>query len=486
MEKYGLKKLTAMAMAFTATLAVPNTLSVLTASAYNANDTVFPYTMFASSDDEGAITINSKHFCINGSMASNGTISTSQRANINGAKTENADIDMPFISSSLDESYFSNADTIDDYSISDNNVNINTSLDVAGDASINGNINMHSSIKADEDINISGNVCNINNSVIYSEFGDVVIDSDNVNLNGLIYAPLGNVVITANNVNLNNTVIIADTITLNANNVNANYGRSYAKVIGTDSETKSSYIKKYNSYLMDKEADNILNIISKYYTVTPVDAGEFSNIGISAPLAPGYVVSMDFEVQQYDVEGYGNLSIMKTDGIQQMSTIVLTPYYQDLPLISTDYMFNGENRISYVEFYGLGVNGDENMPVFDSLRELPDKYQEFADKAPSSGWFDEVRTMGLFKASDYKADEAMENMLYESFEITLDASTSTPQLDAEQRVVKHDMIQNYVDNLISNPGISTAIFNMCLGQETTSRFFNDVFFGTNKYIPENK
>ena len=265
MEKYGLKKLTAMAMAFTATLAVPNTLSVLTASAYNANDTVFPYTMFASSDDEGAITINSKHFCINGSMASNGTISTSQRANINGAKTENADIDMPFISSSLDESYFSNADTIDDYSISDNNVNINTSLDVAGDASINGNINMHSSIKADEDINISGNVCNINNSVIYSEFGDIVIDSNNVNLNGLIYAPLGNVVITANNVNLNNTVIIADTITLNANNVNANYGRSYAKVIGTDSETKSSYIKKYNSYLMDKEADNILNIIFKYW-----------------------------------------------------------------------------------------------------------------------------------------------------------------------------------------------------------------------------
>ncbi len=485
MKNNTLKKFAALSMACTTALTMSSALSAISVSAAETNDGVFPYTMFASSDSEGAITINSKHFCMNGSMASNGTISTSKRTHINGSKTENAAVDMPFVSGKINNSYFSNAMTADDYSVSDHNVNMHTTMDVTGEASISGNINMSSSIKADDDININGNVCNINNSVIYSEFGDVIIDSNNVNLTGMIYAPLGDVVITGNNINLNNTVIIADTITLNANNVNANYGRSYAQTVGTESETKSSYITKYNSYLMDKEADNILDMLSQYYTVTPVDAGEFSNIAISAPLAPGFIVNMDFEVQQYDVEGYGNLSIMKTDGFQQMSTIVLTPYNKDLPLISTDYMFNGESRLSYIEFYGLGIDGDENMPVFDSLSTLPEKYKDFVDQPPTPGWFDEVRTMGLFKVSNYKSDDAIENMLYDSFKMTLDASMVAPELDAAQKVVKHDMIQNYVDNLIANPGISTAIFNMCLGQEKTRCFFNDVFFGPSKYIPEN-
>ncbi len=100
--------------------------------------------------------------------------------------------------------------------------------------------------------------------------------------------------------------------------------------------------------MMDVEADKVLDLLSQYYTVTPLDAGEFSAISVSAPLAPDFVVDMDFDVQQYEVEGYGNLSIMKTDGVQQMSTIVLTPFNKDLPLISTDYMFMGENRISYI------------------------------------------------------------------------------------------------------------------------------------------
>lgn len=476
--KKTLRRITAAAVAMATPLTIASSMAGLSVS---AAESVFPYAMFASSEADGAITINAKHLNMNGSIGTNGTIASNAKGNINGSKTENAEIAMPFISGNLNSSYFANAGSADDYSVSAPNVNMNSALDVAGTASLNGNINMNASIKADDDINISGNVSNINNSVIFSEFGDVIIDSNNVSLSGMIYAPLGNVVITANNINLNNVVIIADTITLTANNVNANYGRSYAKAAGTSSETKAAYITKYNSYLMDKEADNILDMLSEYYTVTPVDAGEFANIGIAAPLAPGFVVNMDFEVQQYDVEGYGNLSIMKTDGIQQMSTIVLTPYSKDMPLISTDYMFNGENRISYIEFYGLGIDGDENMPVFDSLRPLQDKYAEFANQPPTPGWFDEVRTMGLFKATGYQSDDAIETMLYDSFRITLDASTVAPTLEGEQKAAKHALTQSYVNNLISNPGVSTAIFNMCLGQETTTRFFNDVFFGTGKY-----
>lgn len=36
----------------------------------------YPYTMFAASNTEGAITINADSICINGSIASNGSIVT--------------------------------------------------------------------------------------------------------------------------------------------------------------------------------------------------------------------------------------------------------------------------------------------------------------------------------------------------------------------------------------------------------------------------
>ncbi len=481
MKKQGVKKASAAVTALVTAMTASCAYSALSASA--AGNIAFPYTMFAGSDADGALTVNAKHFNLNGSVASNGTINTGKKVNLNGKKTEYAGLDMPYAGTALDSRYFANAQAYDALDLSDHNINLNTTMDVAGEAFISGNVNMNASLRADSDISISGNVYNANNAVLYSEFGDIIIDSNNVSLTGLIYAPLGDVIITANNINLNNVVVIADTITLNANNVNANYSRNYADVIGSGSETKAAYITKFNSYMMDKEAATVLDMISQYYTVTPLDAGEFANISMTAPLAPGFMVTLDFEVQQYEVEGYGNLSIMKTDGMQQMSTIVLTPFNKDLPLISTDYMFMGENRVSYIEFYGLGINGDENIAAFDALRPLQDKYAQYANQPPTPGWFDEVRTMGLFKATTYKDDDAISQMLYDSFGITLDASMSAPDLNEAELAARYQNTQDYVDNLINNPGVSTAIFNMCLGQERTRQFFNDVFFGTGLWQP---
>ena len=50
----------------------------------------YPYMMFASSGDEGAITLTTNNVGINGNVATNGSIVTSsQNVNINGTRTEN-------------------------------------------------------------------------------------------------------------------------------------------------------------------------------------------------------------------------------------------------------------------------------------------------------------------------------------------------------------------------------------------------------------
>lgn len=475
MKKNCTKKIAASLMAV-ATLSVTSSVAgFLPFSASAADDSLFPYTMFAASSAEGALTVNANYFNLNGDIASNGTVVTGN-GNINGTKYENVGTDMLFIGDKLNGMYFGSAEPVEFVDISDGNINVNSPVDADENVSFNGNVNISSAVKAGEDICISGNVSNASNTVLYSEFGDIIIESSNVNLSGIVYAPLGNVEITADNINLNNVIIIADTITLTSNNVNANYSGNYAGAAGNISEeSRADYVKKYNSMRMDKDINATLDLISEYYTVTPVDAGEYSSLNIMGMFL--------FDVQQYEIEGYGNLSIMKTDGMQQMTTIVLTPYNKELPLISTDYMYNGEGRINYVEFYEVCADASNEgyQQVLGELSMLSDRYSGLMSVTPSSGWYDDIRPLGLFKATDYHSDEETSSMLADSFRITLENSLNLPELTDEQKAAKHMAVQQYSDSLVDMGGISTDMFKMAMGAEKTKDFFNNVFFGTARF-----
>lgn len=127
-------------------------------SAGASSDTEYPYTMFAASDAEGAITINSNNFSLNGNIATNGTIVSSGNMNINGSKTENVNEAMVYILDKLDTLYFSgdNVDIYaDDYNFEDLNINLDNPMDVNGSVELTGNVSLSSGIKAFEDIYIN-------------------------------------------------------------------------------------------------------------------------------------------------------------------------------------------------------------------------------------------------------------------------------------------------------------------------------------------
>ena len=241
------------------------------------NTNPYPYTMFAASSDEGAITVNAGNFCVNGNVATKGTIVSSGNMNINGTRTENADESMIFIFDKIDDQYFSasNVDEHDsDYTLNELNININVPTEVEGEATLTGNININNALKALEDVNLYGEVKNTNDSVIFSKYGDIVIDSQNVNLNGLVYAPFGSVTINAQNLNLNNVVIIAESIELTCPNVNANNSSSVSSFVGSTSEPLDipydewqymkdenendfpDFIEDFNNWYLLKDTDN--------------------------------------------------------------------------------------------------------------------------------------------------------------------------------------------------------------------------------------
>ena len=298
--KHLLSGVLSAAMAFSAIPIVPAHADESTKS--------YPYMLFAASDAEGAITVNCGNFCANGNIATNGTIVSSGNLNINGTITENAGKDMIYALKKLDYAYFSsdNVEThIDDYSYSETNININVPLEVGGTLELTGNINLNSGIKAVEDVNINGEVKNSNNAVICSETGDINIYTTNVNFNGLIYAPFGDIVIDSDNLNLNNAILIAQTITLDCPNVNANYNSTMAEIVGTESDTDIELFA-FGSYDEDANAIDIewqSNYGNSTYEIFCSDDNiNYTSVAtVTGSTEYQYLITEDFEKRYFKV-----------------------------------------------------------------------------------------------------------------------------------------------------------------------------------------
>ena len=200
----------------------------------------FPYAMFAASEDEGAVSLTSSNLTINGDICTNGTIAEEVTAqNFNGSKYEKSDKDMIYILNKIDSEYFTNAQInqyTEDYVQYSDTIEISTPTEVIGNTTLTGTINIETALKAFGDITISGEVKNTTNAVIFSKYGDISINSSNVNINGLIYAPFGDVVIKSDTLNLNEVVIIANNVILESPIINANYSTNFANFIGNISE----------------------------------------------------------------------------------------------------------------------------------------------------------------------------------------------------------------------------------------------------------
>lgn len=227
-----------------AVLAVVITAGVIPCTKVSAQDAgntseVYPYTIFAGSEDDGAITVKADSFSVSGDIATNGTVSAAGNLNINGKKTEKAGEQMISAVRRVESAYCGGNDVIDitgDFQKKDSNININSPMRVSGRFSIQGNVSLSAAIIADDDIKISDGVINDNSPVICSRTGSITIEAGSASLSGLIYAPEGVVTLKSDNLNLNNIVIIAEKVNISGRNVNAGYGKSAAAAIGTSSD----------------------------------------------------------------------------------------------------------------------------------------------------------------------------------------------------------------------------------------------------------
>lgn len=230
-----------------------------------------------------------------------------------------------------------------------------------------------------------------------------------------------------------------------------------------------------NVKVMNETVNAVLAKLKENFTLTPVDVGSYKKMKI-------YGI-MKFDVEQYTIEGIGNLSIMKMNalGLMQMATVVITPKDKNLPLLSADYMYILKNRKAYLEFYDVVAEKDAAYQnLLTALKHAKEKYSSLEDIQASEAWYADLLTVTTYKAGKPENDEALKGLLIDSLNVYMDHAKSLPFLTEDEKAEKLEITVNYTDGLIEKGGISTDVFKKELGPEETKNFFDNIFFGTAK------
>lgn len=227
-----------------------------------------------------------------------------------------------------------------------------------------------------------------------------------------------------------------------------------------------------NVKAMNHCVDAAMDELRSHYTVTPVDPGEYDGLTLYG--------LMKFDVEQYDIEGIGNLSVMRVNmGLMQMSTFVITPRDRNLPLLSTDYMYILASRTAYMEFYDVVARKDEAYTtLLDELEAVIGKYDQLEDAQATPAWYAPLLTVTAYKNGGFNEDPMLEQMLVDCLNVYLENGKELPALTEDERAEKLEITVDYTDGLIEKGGISTDVFKGALGDEVTKDFFDRVFFGT--------
>ena len=221
-----------------------------------------------------------------------------------------------------------------------------------------------------------------------------------------------------------------------------------------------------------------LAMLRKSYRVTEIDTGSLAN----------FVVAERYhEAKQYEIEGVGNLLVMTNprEGAMQMDTFTITPYYKNLPLFTTDYMYFEDKRMFLNEIYDLVEYKDDLYKEY--IRKFAENCKAVADleNMPMKAcWYDDIRPVFAGKIAAPSEDDRIYQLFIDNLAAFIEMEQKTPLLPPEKRQAKWQQNFNYARALVEDGGVSTDLFVKSLGADETKRFFYSVFFAPYRYRPD--
>lgn len=233
-----------------------------------------------------------------------------------------------------------------------------------------------------------------------------------------------------------------------------------------------------NVKLINERLDSGLALLRRYYEVEEQPVDEV--------LANPVIGGRPHHARRFDIKGVGNLLAMTVTEAEenQLSSFVIMPYYKNLPLFSTDYVYSGAKRFFLLEIYDLSVAHDSIFEAgIESFRAYGAEMQDMPDIPTRPAWYDDIRPVCHAKAPDESQDEQAIRHFLAFLQLFIDMEQASPLLGPDDLKIKWQKNKEYADRLIDEGGVSTDLFTAALGAENTRRFFREVFFGADCYRP---
>lgn len=233
-----------------------------------------------------------------------------------------------------------------------------------------------------------------------------------------------------------------------------------------------------NVKLINERLDSGLALLRRYYEVEEQPVDEV--------LANPVIGGRPHHARRFDIKGVGNLLAMTVTEAEenQLSSFVIMPYFKNLPLFSTDYVYSGTKRFFLLEIYDLSVVHDSIFEAgIESFRAYGAEMQDMQDIPTRPAWYDDIRPVCHAKAPDESQDELAIQRFLAFLQLFIDMEQASALLGPDDLKTKWQKNKEYADRLIDEGGVSTDLFTAALGAENTRRFFHEVFFGADCYRP---
>ena len=165
---------------------------------------------------------------------------------------------------------------------------------------------------------------------------------------------------------------------------------------------------------------------------------------------------MKFYLQQFSIEGVGNLAIMEGTamfGLMKMDTMILTPTKKDAPLYSYDRIYALGNDTLIVEVYDTLVeNSNETYQKnHQKMIDVKTMYGNDFNHDLGEHWYDSIKLPSSFskKGKVKRQGQWFDCMFEESLKAYIQLLKEAKECN---EVEKKEMNLQYVDGLFNNGG----------------------------------
>lgn len=393
-------------------LAAAMAATMLPAISAMAEDTqeIFTCVLFAQ-EANNSIHINAQSISMNGDVVTNGTFTTSvEYEGINGTVYENQENCMIDYHSTIEELYFNDEVNYIDYSYTpaDYNENITMSTFVEGEFNSTSNVSLNNTaLMTTEDIVVNSGSFNSTNSVVYSQLGDIYIDTDNFSSSGLIYAPFGTVYIESGSVNINGAVIAQSIEIVGDYNVNINKNDNFMRTLGTGITTPTNI----------DEDDDIIDIGEAYFKdITSEDDIVYVGDGI-------YCVKNQLLLTAANTVGFSEIALLANEynaaivGYIELTNDYQLEFNENVDVETIKGIINEIKIYSFIESVSLNIISQEDEEFFSNDTEWNSNWNEATPFGTNWG-IETIKlesaliNLGVISSSSSTANDVDTSMLY--------------------------------------------------------------------------